>query len=316
MQYILEKTLTETSDLSEVEFRALLDESAARPYLYTFATSVNKMPLFECWKDIQHFQDLRKYRREKLRSICEKYAKLQLLTPLPGSTENEFAAGKTKLSGIDKWHDIDIVEGVDQIFVSLRRCCFHQLHDQIFLPFTVTPEYDAMCRAVLDSYNGVSEDDFECFDEVGEGASALVVHCRKKTTGLNYAMKIQPKYDLLKCCGGTRSKVMQEVQAYTQCKHPYVTSLAYAFQTPTLAVLVMPLALCGDLRRSLGNTSGGRMGLPRVQFYAAEIVVALHYMHSHGIIYRDLKPGNVLLSADGHIVLADFGSLAGRDLML
>jgi len=309
--YIKEKSLTSESKITELELRALLDEKAACSAIIAYSRTVQLQQLFDCWVELKKFDLLQAFRREKLRTLCELYSSLASLRN-PAPSDNAFAEGKRKLDDFGKevTDTLSAEQALNIIVSDVRRCCFMLIHDLVFLQFKKTTEYENMCTSLTESFNGVGELDFECFDEIGEGASALVLHCRKISTGVDYAMKIQPKYDLLKCCGGNKAKVIQEVKAYTQCKHPYITSLAYAFQTETLAVLVMPVALCGDLRRSLGGTVVGRISKERVVFYAAEIASALQYLHKHGIIYRDLKPGNVLLNVDGHVMLADFGSVA------
>lgn len=58
----------------------------------------------------------------------------------------------------------------------------------------------------------------------------------------------------------------------------------------------------------------GQFDEKRAAFYAAELILALDYLHEKGVIYRDLKPENVLLDADGHLRLTDFGlSKAGLE---
>lgn len=82
-------------------------------------------------------------------------------------------------------------------------------------------------------------------------------------------------------------------------------SLHYAFQTPDKLYLVMDFLNGGELFYHLRRQE--RFSEERARFYAAEILLTLEYLHSNNIIYRDLKPENVLLDRHGHIRLTDFG---------
>ena len=68
-------------------------------------------------------------------------------------------------------------------------------------------------------------------------------------------------------------------------------------------------SIAGDLQKALQHSVIERLDEKRVKFYAAEIALALNHLHSMGLMYRDLKPGNVLLCADGHIKLVDLGGV-------
>lgn len=67
----------------------------------------------------------------------------------------------------------------------------------------------------------------------------------------------------------------------------------------------MDYMIGGDLKSLI--TAYGYFCESAAQFYCAEIILALEYLHKHGIIHRDIKPDNMLLSATGHVKLTDFG---------
>ena len=108
---------------------------------------------------------------------------------------------------------------------------------------------------------------------------------------------------------GHLHKVDYELRALSLLHNPFIVNIDYAFHTESLAILVLDLAVGGDLKTQLLLSPDGRMPVDQVRFYAAEIVLALSYLHSMHLIYRDLKPQNVLLHADGHVQLADLGGV-------
>jgi len=87
--------------------------------------------------------------------------------------------------------------------------------------------------------------------------------------------------------------------------HPFIVRLQYAFQTVERLYLVSDYAVGGDLSQYLEIE--GRFTEEKARLYTAEIVIALEALHSQNIIYRDLKPDNVVVGGDGHIMLTDFG---------
>lgn len=87
--------------------------------------------------------------------------------------------------------------------------------------------------------------------------------------------------------------------------HPFIVQLICAFQTPKKLHFVLEYCPGGELFFHLSRA--GRFSQGRCLFYASEILLALQYLHSQNIIYRDLKPENLLLDMEGHVKVTDFG---------
>lgn len=88
--------------------------------------------------------------------------------------------------------------------------------------------------------------------------------------------------------------------------HPFLPRLHFAFDHAEFRFLVLDFCPGGNLNSLQNNLPDKRFSLAAIRFYASEIVLALQHLHAEGIVYRDLKPDNILLSSDGHIMLNDF----------
>ena len=86
---------------------------------------------------------------------------------------------------------------------------------------------------------------------------------------------------------------------------PFIVRLCYAFQTSAKLYFVMEFLPGGELFFHLRKEK--RFLEPRAVFYAAEIALAIECLHKNNIIYRDLKPENVLMDKEGHVKITDFG---------
>jgi len=151
----------------------------------------------------------------------------------------------------------------------------------------------------------VSMESFELLKVLGRGAFGKVVLCREKSTRSMYAMKILKKSAVFQ--KNEVEHTLTENRVLQTIRHPFIVGLKYSFTTDDRLCFVTEYVSGGELFVHLKNEKNKRFSECKTRFYAAEIVLALGYLHQRGIIYRDLKLENLLLDKNGHIKMVDFG---------
>ena len=99
--------------------------------------------------------------------------------------------------------------------------------------------------------------------------------------------------------------VQNERDIMTVLDHPFIIKLEYAFESKNFIVFVLEFCSGGELFWQLRQVK--RMKEEQARFYFIEICLAMYYLHSLSVVYRDIKPENILIDIDGHIRIADFG---------
>ncbi|RLN88728.1 hypothetical protein BBJ28_00024266, partial [Nothophytophthora sp. Chile5] len=161
-------------------------------------------------------------------------------------------------------------------------------------------------RPAADDDDPVCLADFEIVKLVGRGACGRVKLVRKThgyDEGVLYAMKAIRKKLVIQ--RGLVEATNAERRILDRITHPYVATLRYAFQTDAKLYLLSKYYPGGNLLDQMRLAR--RFTEDRTRLYAAEVALAIHHLHQNDIIYRDLKLENVLVDADGHVALTDFG---------
>ena len=149
----------------------------------------------------------------------------------------------------------------------------------------------------------ITPNNFVCLAQLGKGSFGEVYLVKKVNSEEIYAMKVLRKERIM---GQNLLKyAIAERNVLKSSNHPFIVKLHYAFQTSTKLFLVIEYCPNGDLAKHLLIEK--RFKEPRAKFYICEVLLALEDLHKRDIIFRDLKPDNVVLDKDGHCKLTDFG---------
>ncbi|KAJ1654803.1 cytochrome c oxidase subunit 1 [Dispira simplex] len=145
--------------------------------------------------------------------------------------------------------------------------------------------------------------DYELLVTLGTGTFGRVYLCRLRNSSEYYAMKVLRKVDVVKL--KQVEHINSEREILSQIRFPFIVNLYTTFQNEVNLYMLQEYVVGGELFSHLRKA--GRFPNDVTRFYAAEIILAIEYLHSKDIIYRDLKPENLLLDSSGHIKITDFG---------
>ena len=186
---------------------------------------------------------------------------------------------KEKKIEMNENSDVEIVQIDDSMFS----------RDSQFIEFQAEPK---LCYS-----------DFEAIHFLGRGSFGEVFLVKMKSTGNKYAMKVLNKDKIV---GQNLVKyAMVERNVLSYMKHPFIVSLNYAFQSSERLYLVLDYCSGGNLSQYIHRYKHFSESIAK--FYLCEIILAIEELHKHDIIYRDLKPDNIVIDSDGHAMLTDFG---------
>ncbi|GLJ51704.1 hypothetical protein SUGI_1098890 [Cryptomeria japonica] len=159
-------------------------------------------------------------------------------------------------------------------------------------------------NAVLKKDKCLSQRHFNIIKRIGSGCAGFIFLTQLEESDLYFVLKVMNRAHLESINKST--SIENEIDVLQLLDHPFLPTLYYSFEMDMYTVLVMDYCPGGDLYEVRNQQPGGFFSEKDTRFYAAEVLIALEYLHMLGIMYRDLKPENILIKEDGHIMLIDF----------
>ncbi|KAL7078637.1 hypothetical protein ACQ4LE_002080 [Meloidogyne hapla] len=296
MQKYLEKT-------GEIRFEKIFSQRLGFLLLKDFAENVaeTSCPQIKFYEAIKEYEKLEtpEERLTKAREIYDHHIMVEMLAHSHNYT-------KESLQHVQR-HLMKNNVPPDLFQPYVMEIC-EQLKEDIFPKFLESDKFTRFCQwKNLELNMNLTMNDFSVHRIIGRGGFGEVYGCRKADTGKMYAMKCLDKKRIKLKQGETlalNERIMLSLVSTGQdC--PFIVSMSYAFQTPDKLCFILDLMNGGDLHYHLSQH--GVFSESEVIFYAAEVILGLEHMHNRTVVYRDLKPANILLDENGHVRVSDLG---------
>ncbi|KAG7201762.1 hypothetical protein KM043_004483 [Ampulex compressa] len=173
-------------------------------------------------------------------------------------------------------------------------------------------EYEAILNELKDAFyerwktkksDNATLEDFERFRTLGTGAFGRVILVKHKPSAAYYAMKIIDKAKIVKM--KQMDHTYNEKRILQCVQFPFLVFMEFTFMDNSNVYMVLPYVNGGEMFGHLRRM--GKFDESLARFYAAQVALALEYMHHCSLVYRDLKPENILIESTGYIRVTDFG---------
>uniref|UniRef100_A0AAY4CQI4 G protein-coupled receptor kinase n=1 Tax=Denticeps clupeoides TaxID=299321 RepID=A0AAY4CQI4_9TELE len=174
-----------------------------------------------------------------------------------------------------------------------------------FMEYLISPFFDKFLQWKAFERQPITEKYFYEFRTLGKGGFGEVCAVQVKITGQMYACKKLDK-KRLKRKGGEKMALLEKL-ILEKVNSRFIVNLVYAYATRTHLCLVISLMNGGDLKYHIYKMGEHGLSMDRVRYYTAQITTGILHLHALDIVYRDMKPENVLLDSNGQCRLSDLG---------
>lgn len=288
---------------NEVNFDKIFNQMLGYLLFKDFCETVAEEPIpqLRFYEEIKAYEKLEcpEDRRKLAREIYDNYIMKELL-----AHSHEYS--QEAVSHVHKYlmkNEVPV-----NLFEPYIEEIFNHLRGEPFQKFLESDKYTRFCQwKNLELNIQLTMNDFSVHRIIGRGGFGEVYGCRKADTGKMYAMKCLDKKRIKMKQGETlalNERIMLSLVS-TGVDCPFIVCMTYAFHTADKLCFILDLMNGGDLHYHLSQH--GVFNEPEMKFYAAEVILGLEHMHRRYIVYRDLKPANILLDEHGHVRISDLG---------